>query len=346
MNKVAQDENMKMCNCRKPSECPLEGRCLEQCLIYKATVSSNSSSKYYIGSTGQSFKSRYTAHKSSFKKQQQSSETSLSKHIWHLSEKQTPYTIKWEVMKKCIQYKCGTRKCDLCLTEKLYILNSDPRLCLNQNSELLQKCRHMNKYKLAKLNTTLQDLPTPFKHQTTLLTDVEKSFIEHEQELDDNIVTKAMKIITEQYPKLATQPTSLSSIPEELNCSTQPTIFIHHIAAQHHFIMSTSISNKITTFDSLNLDTAHELTNQIQHLYAPEKTGRKVHHIHVKHQQHGSVDCGLFAVAYAIEAASGQDLEVIADIEFVQEKMREHLLKCFETKKMSRFPKMRKKKKT
>ena len=107
--------------------------------------------------------------------------------------------------------------------------------------------------------------------------------------------------------------------------------------------MSTSISNKITTFDSLNLDTAHELTNQIQHLYAPEITGRKVHHIHVKHQQHGSVDCGLFAVAYAIEAASGQDLEVIADIEFVQEKMREHLLKCFETKKMSRFPKMRKK---
>ena len=68
MNKVAQDESMKMCNCRKPSECPLEGRCLEQCLIYKATVSSN-------GSTGQSFKSRYTAHKSSFKKQQQSSET-------------------------------------------------------------------------------------------------------------------------------------------------------------------------------------------------------------------------------------------------------------------------------
>ena len=91
--------NMKMCNCRKPTECPLEGRCLEQCLIYKATVSSNSSSKYYIGSTGQSFKSRYTAYKLTLKKQQQSSETSLSKHIWHLSEKQTSYTIKWELWK-------------------------------------------------------------------------------------------------------------------------------------------------------------------------------------------------------------------------------------------------------
>ena len=57
-----------------------------------------------------------------------------------------------------------------------------------------------------------------------------------------------------------------------------------------------------------------------------KKTGRKVHHIHLKHQQHGSVDCGLIAVAYAIEVASEQDLEVIADIEFVKEKMRKPIL--------------------
>ena len=56
-------------------------------------------------------------------------------------------SIKWEIIKKCQPNACGSRRCDICLSEKLFILNADAR-CLNQNTELMQKCRHSNKFKL------------------------------------------------------------------------------------------------------------------------------------------------------------------------------------------------------
>ena len=32
----------KLCNCRKPNECPMEGNCLVPCVVYKAEVKSGS----------------------------------------------------------------------------------------------------------------------------------------------------------------------------------------------------------------------------------------------------------------------------------------------------------------
>ena len=43
-----------------------------------------------------------------------------------------------------VEYVCGSRKCDLCLTEKLTILKADPVTLLNTPDELMSKCRHMN----------------------------------------------------------------------------------------------------------------------------------------------------------------------------------------------------------
>ena len=37
-----------------------------------------------------------------------------------------------------------TRKCDLCLTEKMIIARSDPKKLLNKRTELVSKCRHRN----------------------------------------------------------------------------------------------------------------------------------------------------------------------------------------------------------
>ena len=45
----------------------------------------------------------------------------------------------------------GSRRCDLCLTEKLKIMREDPELLLNKRSELVSKCRHKNKFILAKV---------------------------------------------------------------------------------------------------------------------------------------------------------------------------------------------------
>ena len=79
--------------------------------------------------------------------------TELSKHIWKLKEEgveDAESRIKWEIVQRAVPYKCGTRKCDLCLSEKLVIATADPNNMLNTRSELVSKCRHRNKYNLKK----------------------------------------------------------------------------------------------------------------------------------------------------------------------------------------------------
>ena len=41
-----------------------------------------------------------------------------------------------------------SKRCDLCLTEKLMIITANPDRILNKRSELISKCRHENKFYL------------------------------------------------------------------------------------------------------------------------------------------------------------------------------------------------------
>ena len=58
------------------------------------------------------------------------------------------FTIKWSVVAKASPYICGSKRCDLCLMEKLLTAKADPRTLLNQRSEIVSKCRHWNKLTL------------------------------------------------------------------------------------------------------------------------------------------------------------------------------------------------------
>ena len=59
----------KACNCCKPAHCPLDGNCLKSAMIYQATVATedNRPAETYVGLTENSFKTRYSNHKSSFR---------------------------------------------------------------------------------------------------------------------------------------------------------------------------------------------------------------------------------------------------------------------------------------
>ena len=60
--------NSKLCNCRTPSNCPLNGLCLTESIVYKATVSAATKPKMvYYGLTENRFKERYNDHTSSFR---------------------------------------------------------------------------------------------------------------------------------------------------------------------------------------------------------------------------------------------------------------------------------------
>ena len=55
------------CNCRTLNECPLNGKCLTESLVYQAEITSTDAgeAKTYIGMTGGSFKKRYANDKKS-----------------------------------------------------------------------------------------------------------------------------------------------------------------------------------------------------------------------------------------------------------------------------------------
>ena len=136
------------CNCRNPQICPLNGACQTKCMIYLADVTAEGKDHIYYGSTGGAFKKRFDGHSHSFRHVEKRTETELSKFIWDLKDREVPYSIKWSIVTTAHPYVCGSRKCDLCLTEKLYIARSNHERMLNSRSELLRKCPHRRRHLL------------------------------------------------------------------------------------------------------------------------------------------------------------------------------------------------------
>ena len=148
-------DSKKTCNCKKKDECPLNGNCQVEAVIYKAIVTTNENQFEYIGSTEKSFKSRYYNHTKSFRNEKYQNETKLSRCVWDLKEENKNYELKWSILYQSKPYKCGSRKCDLCLSEKYQIMIHTNRIncqLLNSRSEIMNKCRHSNKYKINQYN--------------------------------------------------------------------------------------------------------------------------------------------------------------------------------------------------
>ena len=119
----------KSCNCRNKDLCPLDGACLVNNIVYKATVTTTSGeTKVFIGMAEHSFKTRYNNHKLSFKHRKHSHDTVLSKYIWDQRGKNTDFSIKWSIVTRASSYRGNPSRCNLCLTEKLCILSADRTL--------------------------------------------------------------------------------------------------------------------------------------------------------------------------------------------------------------------------
>ena len=153
----AQDQQeTKTGNCRKKEQCPLESKCLEKCLVYKATVTTNGESKAYYGSTQSSFKERYNNHTASFRHEYKRNSTKLSQYIWDKKDEKKDTDIKWEIVKKTQKYQTGSRKCDLCNTEKLTILKHCHDInVINARTELVSKCPHARAHKLERIKRSI-----------------------------------------------------------------------------------------------------------------------------------------------------------------------------------------------
>ena len=49
----------RSCNCRVKGNCPLDGKCLYECIVYQANVVTNNECKEYFGTAEREFKLRY-----------------------------------------------------------------------------------------------------------------------------------------------------------------------------------------------------------------------------------------------------------------------------------------------
>ena len=63
----ANNDKINQCNRRNKSECPLDGHCLTNNVIYQATAVTYKSTETYIGLIENHFKARYRNHLASFK---------------------------------------------------------------------------------------------------------------------------------------------------------------------------------------------------------------------------------------------------------------------------------------
>lgn len=139
----------KLCSCPRNKTCILDGKCLKGGIVYKAVVASENVSKVYYGISETPFKTRYNNHTKAFRNKDYVKDSELSKYIWELKDQSKDYTITWSIEAETVPYKCGTRKCSLCLTEKLTIaLHADQETMLNKRDEIISTCRHRRKFYL------------------------------------------------------------------------------------------------------------------------------------------------------------------------------------------------------
>ena len=101
--------------------------------MYKATLKSNGITKHYYGCNETVFKTRFNNHKQSFVHRHKRNATKLSKAVWNAKDAGTNPTIETS------SYQPGAKSCNLCLAEKLAILQSNLVTTLNKRSELSNK---------------------------------------------------------------------------------------------------------------------------------------------------------------------------------------------------------------
>ena len=89
----------KGCNCRNKNLCPIPGKCLSEGVVYQALVKREDGvTDSYVGLTENSFKDRWTKHKSSFRTRNPKNASGLSRYIWNLMDEKIDYEIEWKIV--------------------------------------------------------------------------------------------------------------------------------------------------------------------------------------------------------------------------------------------------------
>ena len=123
-----KEKPIPSCNCKNKDDCPMNlirRRLFQvQNVVYKCTVSAtpNFPKRVYLGVAEGDWKQRFYNHKKSIKNKSYRNDTTLSSYLWDLREKHNVFpTLTWSAVKSVPGYSNISKRCLLCLTEKVLI---------------------------------------------------------------------------------------------------------------------------------------------------------------------------------------------------------------------------------
>ena len=149
LNNTAEIE--ESCSCRNKNNYLLERKCLTPNIMYEAQITSNQfnyQQKIFIGTAERDFKHRFSNHTKLFNLEHYENDTELSKKYWSIKHSHFTPKVTWRIIRKYAPFNTTKRKCYLCLNEKPEIPSYKGDNLLNKRSELINKCRHQNKFTL------------------------------------------------------------------------------------------------------------------------------------------------------------------------------------------------------
>ncbi|XP_078662108.1 uncharacterized protein LOC144906058 [Branchiostoma floridae x Branchiostoma belcheri] len=158
--------------------------------------------------------------------------------------------------------------------------------------------------------------------------------------LTDDHIQAAQKLLRHQYPALqGLEEPAVGLCEDGFAKMTENGLQIHNNRAQH-WVLSSHTDGQVCLYDSLGTAMTTSLQIQLCQVYAPF-ADRERHVLFVKRptvqRQTNAVDCGLFAIAWAVDIAEGQD---VSRVVYDDEKMRSHLEMCFKQEKLTPFPRL------
>ena len=100
----------RLCNCGNKENCPLDGKCLQSCIIYKADVITNKDSHIYYGVSDGEFKSQYNNHINSFHHRHHEQDTELFKTHLETTRQRHQLQSKMECHSLCLNIQMWVKK--------------------------------------------------------------------------------------------------------------------------------------------------------------------------------------------------------------------------------------------
>ncbi|CAG2200582.1 unnamed protein product [Mytilus edulis] len=164
--------------------------------------------------------------------------------------------------------------------------------------------------------------------------------------LCSDIIISTQNLLKFEFPEInGFQETTLA--PVKLNgkwvsetgfqSQESPSLQIHHNGNAHWVLSLQTRDGNIYLLDSLSLNLTTSLEYQLTQIYGKDKKKLIIRIPDVQKQQN-SIDCGLFAIANALEFCQ-TGFKGGTHITYEQKYMREHLIHCLENGKFTHFPK-------